>query len=285
MALAGLSFATGLKLQEEIRLNLGLPVSNPALGRDSFMLVVAFGRCKFQLSPDSVGLMLQATIGGVASDFRVLLLRDHVFRFTVSCKPVGFFISRLISFECDLFKLSFHLWGNGGPNWRHELRLFQQEEESSWSKVPIKDHGNRSYADAVRDPPLTGANSVPMGRRSALNRVRIPAPAMEAAQQVRSPAMVASGQPQWRVSSQRWATQSQKISNFSANSNFCIRCLLNDHRRDRCTWPIRCHSCRGWGHVAQACMAVPNQQRGQVHANGDLPRQQDREMNKGKDTV
>lgn len=158
MALAGLSFATGLKLQDEIRFNVGLPVSNPGFGSDSFFLVVAFGRCKFQLSIENVGLILQATIGGVASDFRVLLLRDRVFKFTVSSKPVGLFISKLASFECDPYKLSFHLWGSGGPNWRHELKLFLIEEESSWNKIPARsDQGKKSFVEVVRNPPVTGA--------------------------------------------------------------------------------------------------------------------------------
>lgn len=58
MELAGLSFSTGLRLQEEIWDKLRLPVSSPALSLESFFLVAAFGRCKFQLSVGSVGLIL-----------------------------------------------------------------------------------------------------------------------------------------------------------------------------------------------------------------------------------
>ena len=123
MELPGPSFNVGLKFQERIRKELCLPVSNPALGRDSFFLVAAFGRCKFQLSCDSVGVLLQATIGGLATDFRVLQLSDRVFRFVVAAKSVGFFITNLLCFECKLFKVFFHLWGNGGPNWRREYSL------------------------------------------------------------------------------------------------------------------------------------------------------------------
>lgn len=131
MELSGLSFAAGLSIQDLIQRELRLSVSNPALGRDSFFLVASFGRCKFQLSIASVRLLLQATIGGIASDFRVSQLGDRVFRFVVSAKPVGLFITKLVSYECKLYRVFFHLWGNGGPNWRHELSLFLREEENS----------------------------------------------------------------------------------------------------------------------------------------------------------
>ena len=78
-----------------------------------FFLVVSFGRCKFQLSPTSVSVILQATIGGLAGDFDVLALGDRFFRFSVSSRLVGFHIFKLRSFECSLFKIFFHLWGNG----------------------------------------------------------------------------------------------------------------------------------------------------------------------------
>jgi len=76
---------------------------------DSFHLVVAFGFCKFKLSQHSVDLILQATIGGNASLFKVSTLSDRVFKFSVASKEVGLIIRRLISFECDLYKIFFHL--------------------------------------------------------------------------------------------------------------------------------------------------------------------------------
>jgi hypothetical protein len=35
-------------------------------------------------------------------------------------------VLKLALFDCDLFKLSFHLWGNGGLNWQHELAHFNK---------------------------------------------------------------------------------------------------------------------------------------------------------------
>jgi hypothetical protein len=55
MALPGLS-SPDLHLQDEVQGTLGLLVSSSLT--DSFHLVVAFGWCKFKLSPASVGLIL-----------------------------------------------------------------------------------------------------------------------------------------------------------------------------------------------------------------------------------
>lgn len=135
MALSVLSFSSGLRLQDEIWHKFKATVTSPSLGPSSFFLVVAFGRCKFRLSVPSVASLLQATIGGEAAHFNVLQLGDRVFRFVVSSKPVGLFIYQLVSFECVSYKWSFHLWGNGGPNWRFEYNQFLAEEELSWSKA------------------------------------------------------------------------------------------------------------------------------------------------------
>ena len=64
----------------------------------SFTNVVTLSCCKFHLLDFSIGL-LQATIGGYAADFHVLLLNDQVFKFSVSSKLVGFFMNKLNSFN------------------------------------------------------------------------------------------------------------------------------------------------------------------------------------------
>jgi len=250
MELPGPSFNVGLKIQERIRKELCLPVSNPALGRDSFFLVAAFGRCKFQLSCDSVGVLLQATIGGLATDFRVLQLSDRVFRFVVAAKSVGFFITNLLCFECKLFKVFFHLWGNGGPNWRREYSLFLKEEKSSWELAHSSSKSRKSYAEAVINPPLTGANVVPIGRRSVHARIR---------------------QPESRRS-RPWLPELERINNIQdhrdsfsisdLNLISCSRCLSRHHLRSRCDRPIRCRACMGWGHIAASCVESIDYPRG-----------------------
>lgn len=182
MALPGLSFSPGLRFQDELRASHGLPISSLS---DHFALVVAFGRCKFKLSPLSVGRILQATIGGNASCFRVSSLGDRVFKFLVASKEVGLIIRRLGSFENDLFKMFFFLWGGGGPDWRLEYKKFLVEEDNLWNSAPTSRSQPRSFADVVRRPPatsvfcppLSGANAIPLGnakRKSVHSRLVFP---------------------------------------------------------------------------------------------------------------
>jgi hypothetical protein len=137
---------------------------------ESSVLVVSFGRCKLQLSQSSVGEMLQAVFGGHASAFEVSLLNDRVFSFVVASKFVGFQVYKLHSFYCDQFKLFFHLWGNGDPDWIRESQAFFQEEENAWTSVTARH--SRSYVEEVRANPLTGANTVKVGpRKLVFNRL------------------------------------------------------------------------------------------------------------------
>lgn len=148
MEFSSLSFAPGIRVQDEIRARLGLPVSCPEFSSSSFILVAAFGRSKFRLSPETAGILLQSAIGGSASQFRVSQLGERTFKFVVSSKPVGWFVFNLRSCACDELKVSFFLWGNGGPNWRREYKLYSQEEESSWT---VASKANRkSFADIVK---------------------------------------------------------------------------------------------------------------------------------------
>lgn len=176
MALPGLSFAAGLKVQAHVERAFGLPVTFPDLVPSSFTLVAAFGRCKFRLDIASVSTILQATLGGSAAHFRISFLSDRTFKFFVCSRRVGFYVAGLQSFSCQLYAVTFHLWGNGGPNWRKEFALFQLEEERSWSPAPnSKVLPSKSFANAVLKGatlPVSGANAVPIGRRSVFLRFR-----------------------------------------------------------------------------------------------------------------
>jgi hypothetical protein len=59
----------------------------------------------------------------------------------------------------DSFTVFFHLWNNGGPNWRKELPEYEKQEKASWSSIPRK---KISYLEAIKKPPLSGANSIPI---------------------------------------------------------------------------------------------------------------------------
>jgi hypothetical protein len=41
----------------------------------------------------------------------------------------------LRSFACPAFKCFFHLWGSGGPSWKHEFKLWQKECAEEWVLV------------------------------------------------------------------------------------------------------------------------------------------------------
>lgn len=275
MALPGVSFSPGLRFEDDLRASLGLPISlSPA---DSFALVAAFGRCKHRLSISTVGLLLQASIGGNASFFKVAHLSDRVFKFHVASKEVGLFVRRSSLFECDQFKVFFHLWGDGGPNWRSEYKKFLEEDRSSWQTVPSLRSPVRSFADAVRQParaqsgrpaanaqpqstPLSGANLVPLGRhqrptrspihgrppgrKSVFDRVIFPAP------QTPSPP-----RRNWSSAQRRHGGVQRRHGGAIAVAGPCSKCLLPGHVWRECRWPIRCRGCRISGHALASCPA------------------------------
>jgi hypothetical protein len=161
----GLSFSPGLGVQSAVHARFGIPVNHfPGLGLREFFLMVSFGRCKFQLSEETAGLLIQATVGGVAADFRPQQLSARVFKFVVASRDVGFHIAGLKSFPCDNYKIFFHLWGNGGPHWISEFKKFLAEEEHEWTTVVSKKEKQRLRSMAARQSSLfSGASKVPIG--------------------------------------------------------------------------------------------------------------------------
>jgi hypothetical protein len=132
-----LVFSDGLRFQDWIFNKFNRPI-NPIPGkfdRHEFFLVVSFGRCSMRLCLDSVGLLLQSFVGGKAGLFKVSQLADRVFRFSISCKVVGFAVYQLRSYSCSVFKAYLHLWNSGGPNWFIEWQRYSAEESNSWKLV------------------------------------------------------------------------------------------------------------------------------------------------------
>lgn len=75
-------------------------------------------------------------------------------------QEVGFHIYSLSSYECDLFKIYFHLWNRGGPNFGLEYNNWLKEEGAQWNLVTKKS-------------PLTGANLVSLGKSPVLQPIRV----------------------------------------------------------------------------------------------------------------
>jgi hypothetical protein len=75
MELPSLSFRPGVGVQLAIRQRFGEPVNYfPIQGLKEFFMVVSVGRCKYELSEYSIGMILQATLGGAG-----LILGQHTF--------------------------------------------------------------------------------------------------------------------------------------------------------------------------------------------------------------
>ena len=109
LLLNGLNYAPRIEFQHVVWNRWNLHIHDQSGNSSTFLLIVSFGHCKWCLSSGSVGFLLQAVIGGFAASFNVVQLSDRVFRFSVCSKKVGIIIYNLRLFECDEFKLFFHL--------------------------------------------------------------------------------------------------------------------------------------------------------------------------------
>jgi len=120
----------GRVVEAEILRRYGSSVtSDPSSAAKDFFLVLSVGRCKFRLSEHLIENLLQAVIGGSPRAFRVVQLDDRVFMFSVAS------YHNLRSFECQDFKVFFHLWHNGGPNFKVEYRNWCIEQAAEWMEV------------------------------------------------------------------------------------------------------------------------------------------------------
>jgi hypothetical protein len=115
-----------------------LAAVHPSRESGHFTMVVSFGRANFKLSEQSVGIALEAAVGGYCGSLLVSSLGERVFSFVVSSKNVGFEILNLKSYACPDFKCYFHLWGFGGPNWTREFGCgsWNVKKSGLWSVPP-----------------------------------------------------------------------------------------------------------------------------------------------------
>ena len=137
-----LDFSRGLAFAKEVCILFGSDVHSLE-EKGSFVMVVDFARATFRMEEDWISLALEAVIGGFCGMLKVQLIKERAFSFRVASKQVGFHVLKLRFFECFHFKFSFHLWGNGGPNWRREFKLWQKEEDKVWTLVSYKNLSQR----------------------------------------------------------------------------------------------------------------------------------------------
>jgi hypothetical protein len=109
-----LDFTHGKSFQEKVLVQHRKSVHHPSSSPDgSFFLLAVFRRFIVRLAEDSVAWMLQSCLGGLAAGFHVQFQSDRHFRFSVSCKAMGFMIYKLKCFIGDCFGVYFFLWSNG----------------------------------------------------------------------------------------------------------------------------------------------------------------------------
>ena len=153
--LSDLCFDPGIKFASLVKDRFGCSVSpTSAFSSGAFHHIMSFGRSALCLNEDSVGLILQACLGGIAKKFNVFHLLGSMFSFSVSCKNVGIMIYKLKSFSYKYFAAFFHLWSRGGPNWQREFDLWTLEQEAKWTTVGSK--FKKSFAEVIRSPAPKG---------------------------------------------------------------------------------------------------------------------------------
>ena len=104
-------FNPGLKVAAQVRRRFGTTVHfSPSVRSKEFFLVLYFSYASFTLSEESVGIVLQCCIGGLASGFKVVRLGDRRFRFSLASNKVGHFIYDLKDRIWPDFVCHFHLF-------------------------------------------------------------------------------------------------------------------------------------------------------------------------------
>jgi hypothetical protein len=92
-ALLHWDFSPGLAVAAQVRRLFNSQVHfSPSGSSKEFFLVVSFSSACFDLSEETVGLVLQCVLGGDSLGFRVFQLSDRRFRFSVASNKVGHFV-------------------------------------------------------------------------------------------------------------------------------------------------------------------------------------------------
>lgn len=274
----------GKVVEAEILRRFGTPVCfDPVSSPQEFLLVVSVGRCKFRLSSLTVGFLLQSVLGGSADAFPVFQLDDRVFRFSVHSKLVGFHIAQLHSFECSDYKVFFHLWHGGGPNYIREFQQWEAEQAAEWTYVSTRHNHGGLHSQKQRQAPVRlGANAIPiLDRRPprsspamAFSKFKSPLNDRRLPHKTQSNGLLSSisnrDQPGKRslyglksgnmhVSNAPGVLgpvpdRSKLTSGARPLANLCPRCLALAHERPFCNNPVRCRKCLRWGHKFRPCL-------------------------------
>jgi len=274
---ARLDFSHGRSFEEEVDRRFGTLVHHPSPSPDgSFFLLVTFRRYLFHLTEDSVSLALQSCLGGRTAGFHVQFLSRNHFRFSVSCKQVGFHVYRLRRVITSQFHVYFHLWNNGMPNWEREKRLWEEEQEKEWSTIlskntkrSIKKANNKHVSFAkhlVQKAPCKPAQPPGLIQFGSFLATLPLEP------EIRVISLLFVGDKfDFHLDSARvlrdnlhedatcevdfWETHRLITnSNSSMDPLGCSRCLHTGHVCSQCLDKIRCWACFNYGHIQRQCL-------------------------------
>lgn len=156
-------FSPGVDFASRVWSRFRSPVNSPRSPSSAFHLVVCFSHFSFRLSVDSVAIALNCCLGGNPNEFRIRHLQNSCYSFWVTDRKVGLWIYSLKPFQNNFFKLHFHLWRNGGPDWYREYTQWVLEEENSWTKVVRK---SKPISNGVITPGISFAHVVSQPSRS-----------------------------------------------------------------------------------------------------------------------
>ncbi|TKV99502.1 hypothetical protein SEVIR_8G048460v4 [Setaria viridis] len=277
MDISDLDLCPGLDFSAKVRSALGVRVSpHTSTSPSKFWLLATFTRSRVKLSEDNVGFMLQSALGGSAPRFEVSEIADWIFKFCVSSKDVGLLVHQLGFFQCEIFKVAFNLWNDRGLNFARSVLASSQGTNFPWVSVASK----KSRVASSLHPPLTGANTIPMGssnqhtarsnhRQSVFSRIGkkwiqnrssdIDGPTFSNPGGNGIDLDLNLGQST-HFGSQRHLLRDfpplqpslKMLSDYGVRlgRNCCSQCLSSSHSRVNCNRRIRCGLCFRLGHTA-----------------------------------
>jgi hypothetical protein len=220
-------------------------------------------------------------LGGTPSDFHVSFVKDRHFRFSVASRFVGFDVyahKRIITAHFDVY---FHLWRDGGANWKKELDKWKREEEASWQKVSphkrkvshikrvsfarklIQDSPEKKSTPPELNPGILDSNqNIKLGSFSCGFDF---APSLSTSGESSNsnsnsnlvPMKLVFGRLKQDLGKSRLVSSSGQYriegSNGGENKVTYFRCMREGHLARECSNPVRCWGCHMYGHKLKNC--------------------------------
>lgn len=282
-------FYPGARFHDEVLDLFNSSVHHPSSSVEgSFFLLATFRRYTFRLTEESVSFALASCLEGSPAGFHVQFLSDRHFRFSVSCKRVGFHVYALRRFIGTSFDVYFHLWNNGVPHWEREKRLWEEEQEKEWTtilskkqkkqlKIPphppkkvrfakklVQDSPPAKHCPVLMNTFKVGSFtiSIPVeGRPTSDTPVQVDVPVQSVFDRLKSDLGVpcsseipcSSDIPNDQSMAAKISDLRQNNLNFEDAIQSCANCLGLGHAARNCSSPVRCKSCWHNGHRARKC--------------------------------